>query len=238
MKDLHIISLLLLLLALPVFNACAEADEDEFAHLRQEMVSRQLEARDITDERVLEIMSQIPRHKFVPEAYRNRAYTDHPLPIGYDQTISQPYIVAYMTQALNLSGDEKVLEIGTGSGYQAAVLAELADSVFSIEIVPQLAERANNILEELGYANAKVVHGDGYKGWQREAIMFDRIILTAAPPKVPKALFDQLDEGGILVAPEGKGFQTLRRYTKTEEGGMKIENLLPVRFVPMIHGKD
>ncbi len=226
----------LLLIIMLVQSGCAhERDEDWYTRKRNEMVLKQLKARDITDDRVLEVMGKVPRHLFVPDKYRHSAYDDHPLPIGYDQTISQPYIVAYMTQALKLQGDERALEIGTGSGYQAAVLAELCAQVYSIEIVPQLAQSAAKRLKNLGYNNVRVKAGDGYKGW-KEYAPYDVIIVTAAPPELPKPLVKQLKIGGRIVIPEGDYFQVLRLYTKTEKG-LERENLLPVRFVPMIHGR-
>jgi len=199
------------------------------------MVERQLKGRDITDPLVLKVMSDVPRHLFVPEVCRDEAYEDYPLPIGFDQTISQPYIVAFMTQALKLTGSEKVLEIGTGSGYQAAILAEICPEVFTIEIVPQLAKSAGEKLKSLGYKNIKVFAGDGYKGLP-ESAPFDAIIVTAAPVDVPPALIKQLKIGGRMVIPEGDYFQVLRLYHKTAHGVTK-QDLLPVRFVPMIHGK-
>jgi protein-L-isoaspartate(D-aspartate) O-methyltransferase len=218
---------------------CAEntpPTSDEFARLRLKMVQRQLRGRDIVDERVLSAMSKVPRHLFIPAQFLNSAYDDHPLPIGYDQTISQPYIVAYMTQVLSLQGGEKVLEIGTGSGYQAAILEEMGTQVFTIEIVPELASASAERLKTLGYKNVQVKCGDGYLGWP-EFAPFDAIIITAAPVTGPQKLLDQLNIGGRLVVPEGSGIQELRLYTKTQDG-VKSRDLLPVRFVPMIHGKS
>ena len=210
--------------------------EEDFYLLRQSMVEVQLKGRDITDHRVLDVMYRVPRHLFVPPKRRSSAYGDFPLPIGYRQTISQPYIVAYMTQALNLQGDEKVLEIGTGSGYQAAVLAELCARVYTIEIVPELAESAAARLKEMDYDNVEVKYGDGYLGWEEHA-PFDAVIVTAAPPEVPQTLIDQLSIGGKLIVPEGTAFQELRLYTKTKRG-VSCEDLIFVRFVPMIHGDE
>ena len=195
------------------------------------MVEQQLLARDITDPRVLSAMRRVPRDRFVPPDQRQRAYDDRPLPIGYRQTISQPYIVAYMTQALRLTPDAKVLEVGTGSGYQAAVLAELAAAVYSIEIVARLAERARDTLAELGYANVQVRHGDGYAGWPEQA-PFDAIMVTAAPDHVPQPLVDQLALGGRLIIPVGRDRQTLTILTRTEDG-IEQDTTLPVLFVPM-----
>jgi protein-L-isoaspartate(D-aspartate) O-methyltransferase len=176
-------------------------------------------------------MLKVPRHEFVPEHLRPLAYSDSPLPIGEDQTISQPYIVAFMTEALKLKPHDKVLEIGTGSGYQAAVLAEIADSVFTIEIIESLGKSADVRLKRLGYQNVVVRIGDGYQGWVEEA-PFDAIMVTAAPDQVPQPLIDQLKVGGRLVIPVGVEEQELVRITKTNEGVTR-ENLLPVMFVPM-----
>ena len=195
------------------------------------MVEADLRARDIDDERVLQAMSRVQRHLFVPVALRDRAYGDHPLPIGEDQTISQPYIVAYMTQALHLEPGDRVLEIGTGSGYQAAVLAELVSNVYSIEIIPSLTERARTTLEGIGYTNIHLRTGDGYFGWPEQA-PFDAIMVTAAPDHIPQALVDQLADGAHLVLPVGDRYQELIRVTR-EGAETKMERLLPVRFVPM-----
>lgn len=220
-------------------SGCAQKGgniEDDYRKMRQAMVDYQLKGRDITDPKVLEVMGKVPRHLFVPEKNRKAAYGDYPLPIGYGQTISQPYIVGYMTQVLKLSPSDRVLEIGTGSGYQAAVLAELCAEVYSIEIVPELANSAAERLQEMGYENIRVKCGDGYLGWEEYA-PFDAIIITAAPIHVPQTLIDQLKAGGRLVVPEGDVFQELRLYTKTEKG-VKAQDLIPVRFVPMIHGDE
>ncbi len=201
---------------------------------RTEMVREQLRARDIRDARVLDVMSRVPRHLFVPEDQRAGAYQDHPLPIGHGQTISQPYIVAFMTQALKVAAEHKVLEIGTGSGYQAAVLAELVREVYSIEIVAPLGERARTTLESLGYKNVHVRIGNGYLGWPEHA-PFDRIIVTAAPAEIPPALVDQLKVGGLMAIPVGEVLQELRILRKTAAGLETLETM-PVRFVPMIKG--
>ena len=195
------------------------------------MVEADLRARDIDDERVLQAMSRVQRHLFVPLALRDGAYGDRPLPIGEDQTISQPYIVAYMTQALHLEPGDRVLEIGTGSGYQAAVLAELVSNVYSIEIIPSLTERARTTLEGIGYTNIHLRTGDGYFGWPEQA-PFDAIMVTAAPDHIPQALVDQLADGAHLVLPVGDRYQELIRVTR-EGAETKMERLLPVRFVPM-----
>ena len=182
----------------------------------------------------MDVLTQTARHKFVPPEMIPYAYNDRPLPIGEDQTISQPYIVALMTELLDLSGTEKVLEIGTGSGYQAAVLSPLAAEVYTIEIVKTLALRAQEVLTELGINNVHVRWGDGYKGWPDEA-PFDRIIVTAAPDEVPPALIDQLRAGGKLVIPVGKYWQELKVITKVSASEIDERTIIPVRFVPMIH---
>jgi protein-L-isoaspartate(D-aspartate) O-methyltransferase len=211
------------------------AVQDRTAELRERMVRRQIEDRGITDSRVLDAMRQVPRHLFMPEEVRSAAYQDSPVPIGYGQTISQPYIVAYMTDLLGVRSTDTVLEIGTGSGYQAAVLARLAKHVYSIEIVPQLARTATAALSRLGYTNVTVRLGDGYKGWPERA-PFDRIVLTAAPPELPQALIDQLKPGGRLVAPVGRSVfdQELVVVEKGRDGKVKRRSALPVRFVPMV----
>jgi protein-L-isoaspartate(D-aspartate) O-methyltransferase len=198
---------------------------------RKQMVEQQLAGRDIKDPRVLDAMRRVPRHEFVPEAMRLGAYDDTPLPIGYNQTISQPYIVAYMSEALDLQPTHRVLEIGTGSGYQAAVLGELARDVYTIEIVEPLAARARETLKRLGYANIHVRTGNGYLGWPEQA-PFDRVMVTAAPDAVPQALIDQLKVGGLMAIPVGVGDQELRILRRTEKG-LETLRTLPVRFVPM-----
>ena len=208
-----------------------EPGKDPFAKLRRQMVAVQLAGRDIRDEEVLRVMMRVQRHLFVGEKWREYAYADHPLPIGEDQTISQPYIVAYMTQALQLEAGERVLEVGTGSGYQAAVLGELAAEVYTIEIVSVLARRSKALLAELGYENVHVREGDGYRGWPEQA-PFDAVMVTAAPDHLPEPLLEQLKMGGRLVLPVGDSYQELLRLTKTAEG-VRVDTLLPVRFVPM-----
>ena len=198
---------------------------------RKQMVDEQLAGRDIKSPRVLEAMRKVPRHEFVPEAFRLGAYSDSPLPIGYNQTISQPYIVAYMTEALELEPTHKVLEIGTGSGYQAAVLGELARDVYTIEIVEPLATTARETLKRLGYKNVHVRTGNGYLGWPEQA-PFDRVMVTAAPDAVPQPLIDQLKIGGLMAIPVGVGDQELRILRRTEKG-LETLRTLPVRFVPM-----
>jgi protein-L-isoaspartate(D-aspartate) O-methyltransferase len=207
---------------------------DSFEDARQAMVARQLQRRDITDPRVLVAMGKVPRHRFVPPGLASYAYGDYPLPIGEGQTISQPYIVALMTQWAEVHPGDKVLEVGTGSGYQAAVLAELTDQVFSIEIRPELARQAAARLKDLGYTRVRVTSGDGYQGWPAAA-PFDAILVTAAAPRVPPALEAQLKEGGRLVIPLGPsyGAQTLVRWRKIQ-GKLVEEATLPVRFVSLV----
>lgn len=214
----------------------AHGQPDRFSVLRERMVRQQIEARGVRDERVLKAMRTIERHRFVPAENRHQAYEDAPLEIGEGQTISQPYIVALMTELLRLEGEEKVLEIGTGSGYQAAVLGELAGQVYSVEIIPSLAERAGKILGELGYQNILIETKDGYQGWPEEA-PFDRIIVTAAPPEIPKALIEQLAEGGRMVIPVGTSYQQLEVVVK-ENGVIKRSVVIPVRFVPMVRQEE
>ena len=199
---------------------------------RQRMVEEQISARGVRDPRVLEALRQIPRHRFVPPDFQQLAYDDTPLPIGYGQTISQPYVVAFMTEALELQPQDRVLEIGTGSGCQAAVLSLLAREVYSMEIVEPLGRAAEARLKEMGYANVRVRIGDGYRGWP-EAAPFDAIIVTAAPPDVPPALVAQLRPGGRMVVPVGRYVQDLIRLRRTAKG-LERESLLPVRFVPMV----
>ena len=227
-----------LLLTALVFAGCYVHGEENpasggFAAAREAMVLDQIEARGVVDTAVLEAMRRVPRHEFVPDAWCAFAYADQPLPIGEDQTISQPYVVALMTELLHVKPGQRVLEIGTGSGYQAAVLAELGAEVYTIEIIGQLADRARATLDRLGYRKKIMVRtGDGYEGWP-EAAPFDGIILTAAPPRVPQPLLDQLKPGGRLVVPEGAGEQDLVVYVKSAEGRVQREVVLPVRFVPM-----
>ena len=222
--------LLLVLVALGCrMNDSTHADAS--AEARERMVREQIAGRGIEDPRVLAALSRVPRHELVPEDVRAHAYEDRPLPIGHAQTISQPFVVAYMTEQLRLRGGERVLEIGTGSGYQAAVLAELAGEVYSIEIVAPLGERARADLQRLGYRNVHVRIGDGYRGWPEQA-PFDAIIVTAAPGHVPQPLIDQLAVGGRLVLPVGGLDQELLRIERHADG-IREERLIDVRFVPM-----
>ena len=199
-------------------------------------MTTQIEARDVENRRVLEAVRRVPRHLFVPLAHRHRAYEDRPLPIGKKQTISQPYIVAVMTELVDPQPGDRLLEVGTGSGYQAAVLAELVAKVYTIEIIPELAERARVTLSKLGYENVVVITGDGYKGLPEQA-PFDGIVVTAAPDEIPETLIEQLAVGGRLVIPVGGWFQRLKVVERTEEG-VTTESLFGVRFVPMTKGKD
>src|SRR5437773_12243249 len=222
------------LLAVTAF-ACAPgpepADEPDRARAREAMVAEQLASRGVRDAKTLAALRKVPRHLFVPPASQREAYEDHPLPIGHGQTISQPYIVGFMTEALGLRGGETVLEVGTGSGYQAAVLSEIAGKVYTIEIVPALAEEARERLARLGYRNVEVRAGDGYLGWP-EAAPFDAIIVTAAAPRIPEPLKHQLAEGGRLVVPVGDEDQELIVVTR-HGSAFDERRVLPVRFVPM-----
>ena len=207
------------------------SDGNQFAALRERMVRDQLRTRDIDNPHVLAAMLKVPRHEFVPKEFLQSAYDDNALPLDLGQTISQPYIVAYMTQALELRGTERVLEVGTGSGYQAAILAEITSEVYTIEILPQLQARARSILGTLGYQNIHFRVGDGYLGWPEHA-PFDRIIVTAAPEEVPQPLLDQLSDGGRLIIPIGSLSQDLVIFEK-EKSKIKRRSTIPVRFVPM-----
>jgi protein-L-isoaspartate(D-aspartate) O-methyltransferase len=204
----------------------------DFAAQRQRMVEQQLKPRDIKDQRVLAAMAKVPREEFIPVDARGDAYEDGPLPIGYDQTISQPYIVAFMTEQLGLKPSDRVLEVGSGSGYQAAILAELVAEVYTIEIVEPLANTAKATLQRLGYKNVHIKAGDGYNGWPEEA-PFDAIIVTCAPDKVPQPLVDQLKDGGRMVIPVGERFAQQLYLLEKKNGQLKESVSLPVRFVPM-----
>ncbi|MEW6234435.1 MAG: protein-L-isoaspartate(D-aspartate) O-methyltransferase [Candidatus Omnitrophota bacterium] len=232
MSDILIIGAFsFLLLGGLVYLSYSRATEESLAEQRLQMVSRQIAMRGVKDKRVLDAMRTVERHRFVPERLLAYAYGDFPLPIGEDQTISQPYIVGLMTELLKPQADDMVLEIGTGSGYQAAVLAELTKEVYTIEIIEKLAKKAEALLQELGYKNIFVKAGDGYKGWPQKA-PFDKIIVTAAPGRVPEPLIEQLKIGGRMVIPVGKQEQYLL-LIKKEKDGIKKEYSIPVRFVPM-----
>ncbi|MCK4932580.1 MAG: protein-L-isoaspartate(D-aspartate) O-methyltransferase [Candidatus Aminicenantes bacterium] len=206
--------------------------EKTYTEERESMVTTQIKSRGIKDTNVLEAMEKVPRHVFVPENMRKVAYNDEPLPIGNGQTISQPYIVAYMTEVLQLSIEEKVLEVGTGSGYQAAILAEIAKEVFTVEIIDGLSKNAQEVLQAEGYTNIHFRVGDGSYGWEENA-PYDAIMVTAAPPEVPKALQDQLKIGGRMIVPVGDAFQELVLIVR-EKRRFKKKKLLPVRFVPLV----
>ena len=216
-----------------VWHAQTQGDENWQA-ARRRMVETQLRARGVRSQDVLDAMLRVPRHLFVPPDMRPFAYEDRPLPIGWGQTISQPYIVGYMTEALQVAPGDTVLEIGTGSGYQAAVLAEMVREVYSIEIIPELADLARETLASAGYSNVQVRTGNGYLGWPEHA-PFARIIVTAAPATIPPALLDQLAVGGTMVLPVGTRLQEMTIVTKTPQGAIQ-ERTIPVRFVPMVDG--
>ena len=239
-------SCIILLLGCCLFSAIPQLsigdhDEAHYKAKRENMVATQIDQRGVRDsrkgvedERVLEVMRRVLRHEFVRDVDKHRAYADHPLPIGYDQTISQPYIVAYMTELLKPKKEHKVLEVGTGSGYQAAVLAELVDHVYTIEIIEKLGEKAKKRLERLEYKNLTVKIGDGYYGWEKHA-PFDTIIVTAAADHIPPPLVRQLKPGGIMCIPVGGRFQvqTLMLVQKEADGSIITKQIFPVRFVPL-----
>jgi protein-L-isoaspartate(D-aspartate) O-methyltransferase len=216
----------------PTWAPTDSAEELAYADAREQMVISQIERRGVSDPEVLQAMRAVPRHRFVLEQYLSAAYADHPLPIGYGQTISQPYIVAWMTELLELEPDYRVLEIGTGSGYQAAVLAEIVAEVYTVEIIPELATSAEERLLGLGYTNIRVLRADGYWGWEEHA-PFDAIIVTAAPDHVPQPLVQQLKEGAHLVIPIGPtgGYQSLWQFSMVE-GELAAREIAGVRFVP------
>ena len=222
------------LIALIINLGCAQST-DSFVSERVKMVEEQIKGRGIKDLLVLKAVSTVKRELFVPEKYRDLAYSDRPLPIGHNQTISQPYIVSYMTEPLQVEKDQKVLEIGTGSGYQAAVLAELVNHVFTIEIIPELAEGAEKVLNKTGYDNITIRTGDGYKGWPDQA-PFDRIMVTAAPEELPEKLVQQLANDGRMIIPVGANLfmQYLWVIKRDKNGKITKEKILPVRFVPMV----
>ncbi|MCJ7565577.1 MAG: protein-L-isoaspartate(D-aspartate) O-methyltransferase [Candidatus Aminicenantes bacterium] len=205
---------------------------NDFSSLREKMVEVQIAGRGIKNAKVLDAMGKVPRHFFVPEELRDSAYADGPLPIGAGQTISQPYIVAYMTEILELGGAERVLEVGTGSGYQTAVLAEIVKDVFTIEVVSTLSQRAQDVLKSLGYVNIQFKIGDGTRGW-KDFAPYDAIMVTAAPGSVPKVLQEQLQVGGRMIIPVGVDYQELV-LVRREEKTFKETRLLPVRFVPLV----
>lgn len=215
----------------PELTGSSQQSEEEFTAQRRKLVAV-LKSQGLKSETVLDALLKVPRHKFVPASHRNRAYENRALPIAHGQTISQPYIVGYMSEAADIAPDDRVLEIGTGSGYQAAVLAELAKEVYSIEIVPQLADSARNVLREQGYKNVQVKTGNGYLGWPEHA-PFDAIVVTAAPDEVPQALIQQLAVGGTMVVPVGSTFQEMTIITKHESGVVE-RRTIPVAFVPMV----
>ncbi len=227
----------LVISCLMTLNSCRKkgvrVNYEDLEKRRKAMVVEQIKERGVSDRGVLEVMEKVPRHEFVPEGYRDFAYDDSPLPIGEGQTISQPYIVALMTECLHLDGEEKVLEVGTGSGYQAAILCELAKEVYTIEILERLAERSEELLRKLGYMNVKVKCGDGYLGWEEYA-PFDGIIVTCAPDHIPQPLIDQLAEGGRMVIPVGEvRFPQVLKLLEKRKGEITVRNVIPVRFVPM-----
>lgn len=214
-------------------NVSDKTTPSSYSAERNRMVAYQIRARGIDDKKIIDAFLKVERHRFVPKRYIRNAYEDRPLPIGEDQTISQPYIVAFMTHALKLSRTDKVLEIGTGSGYQAAILGELCDHVFTIEVIPSLGRKAEALLKELGYENVNVKIGDGYQGWDEHA-PYDAIIVTCAPTHVPEPLKKQLNEGGRMIIPVGKAYQQELVLLRKRGGRLKQEKVLPVRFVPMV----
>lgn len=225
LKTIYIVAILL-------FGHSSHSQEPDYLEMRQFMVQQQLEGRDIYDPKVLDALLQVPRHYFVPEDKRLYSYSDSPVSIGHKQTISQPYIVAYMTQALRLRKNDRVLEIGTGSGYQAAVLGKLVDSVYTIEIIEPLGKRANQLLNRLGYKNIRTKIGDGYHGWEEHA-PYDVIMVTAGAEEIPQKLLEQLKDGGRMIIPIGphQGIRDLLLIRK-KKGQLKYNSLMPVRFVP------
>ncbi len=229
--NMNVLLMVITVLTLSAPTARADESETALAQKRTHMVEDQLKARGIKDPRVIRAMLKVKRHLFVPPHSRNQAYEDHPLPIGEGQTISQPYIVALMTELLALKGRERILEIGTGSGYQAAILAELAKKVYTIELLAPLARRAETLLHALDYKNITVKFGDGFLGWP-EFAPFDGIIVTCAPEKIPEPLLAQLSENGRLVIPVGTRWQELKLVRKIK-GRTTVADVIPVRFVPM-----
>lgn len=223
----------LLLVVLTLFLFTGAKNNDPYRQVRKRMVRDQIVSRGISDQKVIQAMLNVPRHLFVPKAYERMAYEDRPLPIGEGQTISQPYIVAYMTELLDLKPSMKVLEIGTGSGYQAAILGEICNEVYTIEIIESLAEKAKKQLRSLDYQNINFKTGDGYKGWEEHA-PFDAIIVTCAPADIPQPLQDQLAEGGKMIIPVGGSIAQELVLIEKKKGKLKKKMVAPVRFVPMI----
>lgn len=229
---------LFLILILLSFSTCSAQEDMDFTSLREAMVNRQIIDRGVNDPDVIKAMRKVPRHLFVPRKNRAFSYGDHPLPIGEGQTISQPYIVAFMTEALELKPGERVLEIGTGSGYQAAILAELINEVYSIEIIEALGIRAQETLGKLGYKNVHIKIGDGHKGWPQKA-PFDAIIVTCAPEQIPRPLVEQLKEGGRMIIPVGREGAVQKLVRAVKKGGrLQTQEAMLVRFVPMVSGDD
>lgn len=231
MEYAFLVSLVLIPFLVLANLSTPEDNDDAYTHRRWEMVEKQIISRGIQDPRLIRAMLKIPRHRFVPKDMREFAYSDNPIPIGMDQTISQPYIVALMTELLKLKDGERVLEVGTGSGYQTAILAEMGCEVYTIEIIESLLENARRILESLGYRNIHYRAGDGYKGWE-EYSPFDAIIVTAAPDHIPQPLLEQLRVDGRMVIPVGDLYQELILIKKTVKG-VEMKTITPVRFVPM-----
>ena len=234
-RDFYPLFLILILLN---FSTCSAQEEMDFTRLWEAMVNRQIIDRGVNDPDVIKAMREVPRHLFVPRKNRAFSYSDHPLPIGEGQTISQPYIVAFMTEALKLRPGERVLEIGTGSGYQAAILAELIDEVYSIEIIEALGKKARETLEKLGYKNVHIKIGDGHKGWPQKA-PFDAIIVTCAPEQIPRPLVEQLKEGGRMIIPVGRKGAVQKLVRAVKKGGrLQTQEVMLVRFVPMVTADD
>ncbi|MFH1995854.1 MAG: protein-L-isoaspartate(D-aspartate) O-methyltransferase [Candidatus Omnitrophota bacterium] len=229
-------TVVIVMLIILASNVRLGANDDPYYDQRKKMIGTQIVSRGIKNKTVLDAIMKVPRHEYVPAAAAPYAYIDGPLSIGFGQTISQPYIVALMTDLAKINKEDKVLEIGTGSGYQAAILGELAEEVYTIEIIKELAESSAKRLSGFGYTNVHVRHGDGYMGWPEEA-PFDAIIVTAAPEEIPETLTDQLVVGGRLIIPVGGQFQNLKRVIKTDKG-FWTSDIIPVRFVPMVHGEE
>lgn len=223
---------LLAFISVTILFSC-DSTESRFEKMRLKMVEEQIKSRDIIDKTVISAMGEVKRHKFVPEDLIDKAYEDYPLPIGYEQTISQPYIVAFMTEKLKLNNQSRVLEIGTGSGYQAAILSRICKEVYTIEIVSQLSEKAQKTIKSEGYDNIYFKIGDGYQGWPEKAF-FDAIIVTCAPENIPPALVEQLAEGGSMIIPVGRSYVQQLVLIRKADGKMKEQSVLPVRFVPMV----